>query len=185
MDKIQISAEEISSDVLQIGFEGENDHTQVIIYCSTIINNYPNAVASMVIQPPVGDMYPKDITQDGNKIVWVVTASDCAYPGAGRYQLTFTDDNEVIKTYIGNYNIKDSLIANGEPPTPLEDWLEQAQEALDAFKQDVSDAEAWAVGTRNGEPVSSSDPTYHNNAKYYADHISMTVDGTTLILSTQ
>lgn len=30
------------------------------------------------------------------------------------------------------------------------------------------DSEAWAVGTRGGQPVQSSDPTYHNNARYYA-----------------
>lgn len=29
-------------------------------------------------------------------------------------------------------------------------------------------AEAWAVGKRNGTDVPSTDPTYHNNAKYYA-----------------
>lgn len=29
-------------------------------------------------------------------------------------------------------------------------------------------AEAWAVGKRNGADVPSTDPTYHNNAKYYA-----------------
>ena len=32
----------------------------------------------------------------------------------------------------------------------------------------VKDAEAWAVGKRNGVDVGSSDPTYHNNSKYYA-----------------
>lgn len=31
------------------------------------------------------------------------------------------------------------------------------------------DAQAWAKGTRNGQPVTSGDPTYHNNAKYYVD----------------
>lgn len=31
------------------------------------------------------------------------------------------------------------------------------------------DSEAWARGTRNGVPVGSTDPTYHNNSKYYAD----------------
>ena len=36
----------------------------------------------------------------------------------------------------------------------------------------AGNAEAWAVGTRNGTPVSSSDPQYHNNAKYYSDLIS-------------
>lgn len=29
-------------------------------------------------------------------------------------------------------------------------------------------SEAWAVGTRNGAAVSSSDETYQNNSKYYA-----------------
>ena len=33
----------------------------------------------------------------------------------------------------------------------------------------VKDAEAWAAGTRNGSPVSSGDPAYHNNSKYWAD----------------
>lgn len=31
------------------------------------------------------------------------------------------------------------------------------------------DSEAWAKGTRGGTPVSSSDPAYHNNSKYYAE----------------
>lgn len=44
-----------------------------------------------------------------------------------------------------------------------------ALEDIAAQIQAVSDAEAWAVGTRNGIPVDSSDPTYHNNAKYYAE----------------
>lgn len=51
-------------------------------------------------------------------------------------------------------------------------------------------SEAWAVGTRNGTPVSSSDPQYHNNAKYYTElliqtGIVATGDGTvTLSLAT-
>lgn len=32
----------------------------------------------------------------------------------------------------------------------------------------ASNAEAWAVGERHGVPVSSTDPTYQNNALYYA-----------------
>ncbi len=32
----------------------------------------------------------------------------------------------------------------------------------------AKNAEAWAVGQRNGVDVTSGDQTYHNNAKYYA-----------------
>lgn len=36
----------------------------------------------------------------------------------------------------------------------------------------MQDAEAWAVGTKNGTAVGSSDPTYHNNSKYYSQQAS-------------
>lgn len=45
-----------------------------------------------------------------------------------------------------------------------------ADTGIDASAQaSALDAEAWAVGTRNGEPVSSSDEAYHNNAKWWAE----------------
>ena len=40
----------------------------------------------------------------------------------------------------------------------------------------TEDAEAWAKGTRNGVDVESTDPAYHNNAKYYADQASAAPD---------
>ena len=42
---------------------------------------------------------------------------------------------------------------------------------MDAALLDMAqhNSEAWAVGTRNGAAVSSSDGTYQNNSKYYAD----------------
>lgn len=41
---------------------------------------------------------------------------------------------------------------------------------MDAALLDMAqhNSEAWAVGTRNGTAVSSSDDTYQNNSKYYA-----------------
>ena len=33
----------------------------------------------------------------------------------------------------------------------------------------LNEAEAWAVGSRDGQPVSAEDETYQNNAKYYND----------------
>lgn len=39
------------------------------------------------------------------------------------------------------------------------------QDALDHKE----DSEAWAVGQRNGTNVPPADPTYHNNAKYWAE----------------
>lgn len=44
-----------------------------------------------------------------------------------------------------------------------------AGNAKDAAEDSAEDAEAWAVGQRDGEDVPNSDPTYHNNAKYWAE----------------
>lgn len=46
---------------------------------------------------------------------------------------------------------------------------QSATQAAAAAMQDADDAEAWAVGQRNGVDVPSTDPAYHNNAKYYKD----------------
>lgn len=46
--------------------------------------------------------------------------------------------------------------------------LADAAAAKAAAEASAEDAEAYAVGTRDGTDVGSSDPAYHNNAKYYA-----------------
>ena len=45
----------------------------------------------------------------------------------------------------------------------------KAEDAQDAAEDAQSDAEAYGAGTRGGEAVGSSDPAYHNNAKYYSE----------------
>lgn len=181
MNRIYISLRDIPTTRLQLGFEGENDHTQVIFDGTLLYARYPSAVASMTVKSPSGGLYPKTLVQSGNKLAWNITASDCAKAGSGQYQLTFTSGTEVIKTYIGSFSVDSSLLGSGDPPDPVEDWLQEAQEALDAFEQDVSDSEAWAVGTRDGDPVGSTDPAYHNNSKYYAEQagaIEQTIEST-------
>ena len=47
-----------------------------------------------------------------------------------------------------------------------------ASEAKETAVDKALDSEAYALGTRGGEDVGSSDPAYHNNAKYYAESVS-------------
>lgn len=60
-------------------------------------------------------------------------------------------------------------------PTPVEqDIITQAIAALNngvtRSETAAGNAEAWAVGQRNGIDVDSEDETYHNNSKYYAEN---------------
>lgn len=48
--------------------------------------------------------------------------------------------------------------------------IEVAPKAAEV-EQFAGESEAWAVGTRDGEPVPSSDPAYNNNAKYWVNRV--------------
>lgn len=47
-----------------------------------------------------------------------------------------------------------------------------AQEARDKSEEYSLESEAWAVGTKNGEPVDADAPQHENNSKYWAQHAS-------------
>ena len=53
--------------------------------------------------------------------------------------------------------------------TSAESSASSAETSAQNAAQDAEDAEAWAVGKRNGVNVPSTDPAYQNNAKYYKD----------------
>ena len=50
-----------------------------------------------------------------------------------------------------------------------------AETAQGLSEDSAEDSEAWAVGERGGVPVPSTDPTYENNAKYWAQQANPTV----------
>lgn len=133
------------SIIIPIGFVGENDFTRVIFDAEEIYKNYPAAQVSMKVQPPKGGIYPATVTRDGNSVIWQVKAADVAHKGSGELQLTFTADTMVEKSYIAKTDIKRSLVGNGPAPDPVQDWLDEAQEAL----EDIESAEVHqpTIGT--------------------------------------
>ena len=63
----------------------------------------------------------------------------------------------------------DVQAAPGGEAIPSTSVFIELQELVDDANGKILDAEAWAVGTRNGIPVEEGDPAYDNNAKYYAE----------------
>ena len=104
---------------------------------------------------------------------------------------TFTDSSEIDFTVIddgsGNKSITASIVAgsiDGTKLTPnyLADCTaaKTAAETAEGHAEDsAEDAEAWAVGTRGGSPVPSTDPAYENSAYYWAHHTSNSFAGLT------
>lgn len=46
---------------------------------------------------------------------------------------------------------------------------DNAEDSAESAQNNAENSEAWAVGTKNGTPVSPTAPQYQNNAKYYAE----------------
>ena len=137
MNPIRINLEQLKNKTIPIGREGENEYTIVRIDCGKVFREHPQAEVSMKVKPPKGIVYPVTVEREGNEIVWTVHDYDLASKGDGQFQLTFTDGTVICKTAIGRTLVLKSLEGNGPAPTPIDDWMQEAQEALDA----VEDAE--------------------------------------------
>ena len=53
----------------------------------------------------------------------------------------------------------------------VQQMLDQAEQLVEDCTEQAQNSEAWAVGQRDGQDVPSTDPTYHNNAKWYSEHL--------------
>lgn len=125
--------------IIPIGFVGENDFTRVIFDAEEIYKKYPNASVSMKVQPPKGGIYPATVTRDGNTVIWQVKEADVANRGGGELQLTFTDGETKIKTYIARTDVKRSLAGNGPAPDPVQGWIDEANATLAEVEQALED----------------------------------------------
>ena len=89
-------------------------------------------------------------------------------PVKARAEITNEEPTEVQQGEI------DQLIAAlNDAVEDAEDSAEDAEDAAEDAADSAEDAEAWAQGTRGGEPVGSTDPAYQKNAKYYSEQAAM------------
>lgn len=115
---------------ISIGFVGENEYTRVQFDALKVFDEYPSAIPSLSVVNPAGTAYPAVVTYDGDYVIWDVQDSDLAVQGRGEAQLTFTSDGVVVKSYVFRTVIDRSVVANGETPDPVQNWLDEATEVL-------------------------------------------------------
>jgi len=184
---------------LFIGRRGENEVTEVVFDFTEWQEQFGTGVIDLFVKRSEDfDAYPVVLSVDGTVATWIVTDADTAVVGSGKIEFVYTVNEKVAKSAIFPFYVGEDIgQASSEPPDPYESWIETltelgtetqanaqaaAQSASDAADSAASasesagqaedsaeDAEAWAVGERNGEPVSVGDETYENNAKYWAE----------------
>lgn len=79
--------------------------------------------------------------------------------------ITVSDKDLGIVTAYGYAVSKGYAGTEEEYAELMASYAEVAEDAAES----ASNSEAYAVGTRDGDDVESSDPAYHNNSKYYAE----------------
>lgn len=118
-----------------------------------------------------GTGFQYDCTFSGNVVTATETDQMTAYAGKYPCEIAIAKSDDLIASLNFFILVKpaalsdDTVISETELP-----MIEQAVEAAQTVPTLVEDAEAWAVGTRGGVPVSSGDETYQNNAKFYAEN---------------
>ncbi len=127
MNTLNIMLSNLSGKVIPLGYEGENLYTRVRINCIEVFSEYPNATVSMVVSPPVGDMYPALVEKSGVMVVWNITDAVLSSSGQGQAQITFTEDEVIRKSVVFGININSSLVAEGEAPSPIQEWIDNAE----------------------------------------------------------
>lgn len=173
---------------IHLGKLDENIAVSFVFDLAEWYETYGNGIPSLILQRS-GDAqpYPIVLSIDGTKATWVVSNIDTAKAGVGYAELNFSNQNDLLaKSYQILVDVTDSLAEAGEAPDPYDSWIDiltelgseteaNAQAAAgsaEEAEQSAENAEAWAVGQRNGQDVPSTDPAYHNNSKYHSEQSS-------------
>lgn len=139
--------------------------------------SYTPTNATVMIQgtKPDGHGFAYSATLSGNTVTADLTEQMTACAGDVRCQIVVTETSGRTGSFAFTLSVQKSALPSDTDMSAsdyqiIEELIEDVQEAVGTATQSASDAEAWAVGERGGEPVSPTDPTYQNNAEYWAHY---------------
>lgn len=157
MRSVSVRLADLDRVKINLGIAGENEHTHVLFDCKKAFDQYPNATPFLIVTPPRGDIYPAVVTRDGDIVEWVVTDSDLIYHGNGKVQLQFKQGEIIMKSYEAMTSIAKSSEPTGTVPTPIQNWITQANAILASIPDDIAAAlaEAKDSGQFDGVGIAS------------------------------
>ena len=174
MSRISVDVNSARIPVLQVGYQGENEVTDVLFDISSWITEFGEGVAQLRVKRPGNseeESYVLSLTITDGKAVWTVSETDTANKGNGKVQLSYMVGNIVKKAVIYPYKVGKSIVGADNPVDPFDSWIERSK--------------AWAIGkTLDGNDVPETDETYQNNAKYYAEQAD-TLGSAQVVLATE
>ena len=166
---------------IDIGYTGEQDCRTIEIDMSAWVAKVPDGQPILMhIRPGESEPYPVEITFEDNILTWSVSDEDLGTKeGTGLLQVWFgVEDEEQVLRQLGMSAVVAtivhlSLAGEGNNSSTVQiPWLKEVMEMKNIILGYDYEAESWAVGKRGGTDVPSTDPAYHNNAKYFSEQAS-------------
>ncbi len=155
---ISVALEKSSPIKIQIGRQGENRATKVIFDCSVYTESFGIGTAYLFHQrAPDTCPYPVAIEQDGNTIMWEVSASDTQFAGQGQCELFWYVDDVIAKTQVWGTTVTEALTGteSEEVPEAAQGWVSKVLQAIadiGKVNDEVVKAAVAAYIAENGLP---------------------------------
>lgn len=108
--------------------------------------------------------------------VWIADGTALHQGAPGKLYAEYIDGLIQDLGYVSDYEEAKKYFADLGITLTYPEWVA----TLAATPENAKRSEAWAVGKQHGEPVPSTDETYNNNAKYYADQSKIWTNGSKL-----
>lgn len=158
------------SGVLPVVNASQYDVGRIIkfyLYNESEVYNIPVGTSVLVNGiKPNGDAFSYSATYTDNEVTVTLTDQMTVIDGEVKCELRFAD---ALGNDIGTTNF--ILLVERAPfdaSIPISET--EIPAIIELARAEQYNAEAWAVGERNGIPVDPTDPTYHNNAKYWSEN---------------
>lgn len=166
---------------IDIGYTGEQDFRTIEIDMSAWVAKVPDGQPTLMhIRPGEYEPYPVETTFENNILTWSVSDEDLGTKeGTGLLQVWFgVEDEEQVLRQLGMSAVVATIVhlsiaGEGNNSSTVQiPWLKEVMEMKNIILGYDYEAESWAVGKRGGTDVPSTDPAYHNNAKYFSEQAS-------------
>ena len=171
MRTVTYKLDDLKKVAISIGRADENEATRVQIDAGQLFAEYPAAVPAMKVISPAGVTYSREVTRDGDLVVWDVVDSDLAAEGYGEMQLTFTENSVKVKSAIAQIRVCRSIVGEGTAPDPVQDWLDEAEDVLEDVEEALG---AFPTGGTTGQVLAKK-----SNTDYDTEWVDQGSGGTT------